>query len=282
MYSTWNNIYNIFNPVAFNIFGLEIHWYGIAYVLSLLISLYIAKVFIKKDAQRFPISNKNLESFFIWVEIGVILGARIGYIAIYEPNSMYYFLHPWQIFNPFDIEGHFVGIRGMSYHGALVGFLIASIAFAYKKKQNFLLYMDLVAISVPLGYVFGRIGNFLNQELYGRIVPSTSVWGQKIGILVNGELRYPSQLIEAFLEGLVVFIVVLIAKKLFKTRGLLIVVYAITYGVMRFIAEFYREPDPQMGYYFGNLSMGQILSLVMIVFALGILAYIKKNKNAQN
>ncbi|PAF54158.1 prolipoprotein diacylglyceryl transferase [Helicobacter sp. 13S00482-2] len=282
MYSAWNNIYSIFNPVAFKIFGLEIHWYGIAYVLSLLVSLYIAKTFIKKDPKRFPISNKNLESFFIWVEIGVILGARVGYIFIYEPNSMYYFLHPWQIFNPFDTQGNFVGIRGMSYHGALVGFLIASIAFAYRKKQNFLLYMDLVAISIPLGYVFGRIGNFLNQELYGRVIPSGSIWGEKIGILVDGELRYPSQLIEAFLEGLIVFVSVLIAKKLLKTQGLLIVVYAITYGIMRFIAEFYREPDPQMGYYFGDLSMGQILSIVMIFLSLGILIYIKKNKNVQN
>lgn len=282
MYSSWNNIYNIFNPVAFNLFGLQVHWYGIAYVLSLLISLYIAKRFIKNNPERFPISAKNLESFFIWVEIGVILGARIGYIAIYEPNSMHYFLHPWEIFNPFDTEGNFVGIRGMSYHGALIGFLLASILFAYRKKQNFLLYMDLVAVSVPLGYVFGRIGNFLNQELYGRVVPASSIWGQKIGILVDGELRYPSQLIEAFLEGLVVFIIVLVAKKLFKTQGLLIVVYGISYGIMRFIAEFWREPDVQMGYYFGHLSMGQILSLVMIVFSLGLLIYIKSKKNAQN
>lgn len=282
MYSSWNNIYNIFNPVAFNIFGLQVHWYGIAYVLSLLVSLYIAKQFIKNNPKRFPISMKNLESFFIWVEIGVILGARIGYIAIYEPNSMYYFLHPWEIFNPFDAEGNFIGIRGMSYHGALVGFLLSSILFAYRKKQNFLLYMDLVAVSVPLGYVFGRIGNFLNQELYGRVVPAGSIWGQKIGILVDGQLRYPSQLIEAFLEGLVVFIIVLVAKRLFKTQGLLIVVYGISYGIMRFIAEFWREPDIQMGYYFGHLSMGQILSLVMILISLGLLIYIKSNKNAQN
>lgn len=280
MYSWWNDIYSAFNPVAFSIFGISVHWYGIAYVLSLLTALYIAKWTIKHDSKRFPISKTNLESYFLWVEIGVILGARIGYIAIYEPDNLYYFTHPWEIFNPFDIQGQFVGIRGMSYHGALIGFLIASIIFAYKKHQNFLLYLDLVAISVPLGYVFGRIGNFLNQELYGRPVPTGDIFGEKIGILVNGVLRYPSQLIEAFLEGIVVFIIVLIAKKIFKTQGMLIVTYGIAYGCMRFIAEFYREPDPQMGYYAFNLSMGQILSIVMIIASLFILAYIKSKKNA--
>lgn len=278
MYSKWNEIYNVFNPVAFNIFGISVHWYGIAYVLSLLLALYIAKFFVKKDPTRFPISNKNLDIYFLWVEIGVILGARIGYIAIYDPNSLYYFTHPWQIFNPFDTQGNFIGIRGMSYHGALIGFLAASILFSHKKHQNFLLYMDLVAISVPLGYVFGRIGNFFNQELYGRVVQTDDTFGQKIGILVDGLIRYPSQLIEALLEGIVVFILVLIAKKIFKTRGILIVVYGISYGCMRFIAEFWREADPQMGYYSLGLSMGQILSLLMIVLSLGLLAYIIKNK----
>ncbi|PAF45231.1 prolipoprotein diacylglyceryl transferase [Helicobacter sp. 11S02596-1] len=282
MYSQWNQIYSAFNPVAFEIFGISVHWYGIAYVLSLLVALYMAKRVIKKDPKRFPISNKNLESYFIWVEIGVILGARIGYIAIYDPHSLYYFTHPWQIFNPFDAQGDFVGIRGMSYHGALVGFLVASILFAYKKHQNFLLYMDLVAISVPLGYVFGRIGNFLNQELYGRPVPADAVWGQKIGILVGGVLRYPSQLIEAFLEGIVVFIIVMIAKKMLKTQGMLIVVYGISYAFMRFVAEFWRESDPQMGHYIFGLSMGQILSVVMMGVSLGLLFYIKKQKGQKN
>lgn len=278
MYSRWNEIYSVFDPVALNIFGISIHWYGIAYVLSLLLALYIAKYFIKKDPKRFDISNKNLDIYFLWVEIGVILGARIGYIIIYDPNSLYYLTRPWQIFNPFDAYGNFVGIRGMSYHGALIGFLIASVLFSYKKRQSFLLYMDLVAISVPLSYVFGRIGNFLNQELYGRIVPADDIWGQKIGILVGGLLRYPSQLIEALLEGVVVFIFVFTAKKIFKTQGMLIVAYGFSYGCMRFIAEFWREADAQMGYYSLGLSMGQILSLLMIVLSFGLLGYIKINK----
>lgn len=278
MYSRWNEIYSVFDPIALNIFGISIHWYGIAYVLSLLLALYIAKYFIKKYPKRFDISNKNLDIYFLWVEIGVILGARIGYIIIYDPNSLYYLTRPWQIFNPFDAYGNFVGIRGMSYHGALIGFLIASVLFSYKKRQSFLLYMDLVAISVPLSYVFGRIGNFLNQELYGRIVPADDIWGQKIGILVGGLLRYPSQLIEALLEGVVVFIFVFIAKKIFKTQGMLIVAYGFSYGCMRFIAEFWREADAQMGYYSLGLSMGQILSLLMIVLSFGLLGYIKINK----
>ncbi|PAF51243.1 prolipoprotein diacylglyceryl transferase [Helicobacter sp. 13S00477-4] len=279
MYSVWNEIYTKFNPVAFEIFGIQVHWYGIAYVLSLLVALYAAKKFIKNDPKRFPISNKNLESYFIWVEIGVILGARIGYIIIYEPDTLYYLIYPWQIFNPFDTQGNFIGIRGMSYHGALIGFLIASILFSYKKKEKLLVYMDLVALSVPVGYIFGRIGNFLNQELYGRPVPENDILGQKIGILVNHVLRYPSQLIEAFLEGVIVFIIVWFGKKIFKTQGILIVIYGISYGLMRFIAEFWREPDPQMGYYLFHLSMGQILSIAMIILSFILLLYIKKSEN---
>ena len=111
------------NPVAFSLFGLNVHWYGIMYVLALLVALWMAKFFVKKD--KLPISNSLLDSYFFWVEIGVILGARLGYILIYDPNTLYYLTQPWQIFNPF-INGEFVGIRGMSYHGAVVGFIIAT------------------------------------------------------------------------------------------------------------------------------------------------------------
>jgi len=116
----WNHIYEHFSPIAFSLFGINVHWYGIMYVLALLSALYTAKWIVKKD--QLPISQSELDNYFIWVEIGVILGARLGYIIFYDPHTSFYFTHPWQIFNPF-MDGKFVGISGMSYHGAVIGFL---------------------------------------------------------------------------------------------------------------------------------------------------------------
>ena len=130
----WSHIYEHFDPIAFYIFGFPVHWYGIMYVLALLGALVFASWLVKHG--RLPISKNELESYFVWVEIGVILGARIGYILFYDAHTGYYLSHPWQIFNPF-LDGTFVGIRGMSYHGALIGFLIASYLYAKRHKKNF-------------------------------------------------------------------------------------------------------------------------------------------------
>lgn len=260
--SWWNTIYSHFDPVAFEIFGLKVHWYGIMYVLALLVGLFMAKYFVKKD--NIPFSDKILESYFLWVEIGVILGARIGYILIYSGEQWYYISQPWQIFNPF-YNGEFVGIRGMSYHGAVIGFLIATFIFCRKFNTNGWLLLDLVALSVPLGYFFGRVGNFLNQELIGR--PTDGFWGIEVG----GILRHPSQLYEALLEGIVIFIILFFYRKYKKFDGELIAIYALLYPIMRFISEFYREPDADIGFLFMGLSMGQILSIIM--FFAGIFIY---------
>ncbi len=270
--NTWNLIYSHFDPVALHIFGLSLHWYGIAYVSALLITFYMAKYFVAKNQNQFPINTKMLEIFFIYAEIGVILGARLGYILIYDPNTSYYLTHPWQIFNPFDSQGSFIGIRGMSYHGAIIGFLIASLIFAKIYKLSFLMLLDLIALSVPLGYVFGRIGNFLNQELFGRPIPEGSPW-ECVGIMVDSTLRYPSQLIEAFLEGIVVFLCLLYIKTKKPANGILIASYGLLYSLARFIAEYFREPDSQMGVFIFGLSMGQILSIIMIVVSISILIY---------
>ena len=267
----WNHIYDHFDPIAFTIGPFKVHWYGIMYVLALLTALYAAKLYVKKD--RYPIDDKTLESFFIYVEIGVILGARLGYILFYDPHTGYYLTHPWQIFNPFH-GGTFTGISGMSYHGAVIGFVIATWIFVKRTKTSFWMWMDLVALSVPVGYVFGRIGNFLNQELVGR---ATDVpWG----IYVNGTLRHPSQLYEAFLEGVLVAIILFFYRKRQRFEGELIALYAILYGTARFIAEFWREPDIQLGYICcGWVTMGQLLSLAMV--AAGAIGYILLAKRAK-
>lgn len=260
-YSAWNRIYDHLNPIAFEIFGVNVHWYGIMYVGAMLLALLIAKAFVKYHNKRFPITQENLDSFFIWAEIGVILGGRLGYILVYSPQRWEYLAQPWQMFNPY-FNGVFVGISGFSYHGAMFGFLLASLLFCSIKKQSFWVFMDLSAISIPLGYVFGRLGNFFNHELFGRVVGDDSL-GRSIGILVKGELRYPSQLFEAFAEGIVVFMLLLLVLRYVKKPGSLIVAYGFFYAIARFVCEYYREADVQLGYYAFGLSMGQILSCVM-------------------
>lgn len=255
----WQHIYEHFDPVAFSLFGFKLHWYGLMYVLALLIALWAGAYFVKKD--RLDISKSELESYFFWAEIGVILGARLGYVFIYSTTPLYYLSQPWQIFNPF-VNGEFVGISGMSYHGAVLGFLLATYLFCKKYKKNIWLFLDLGAISIPLGYIFGRVGNFLNQELVGRATDLP--WG----IYVDGVLRHPSQLYEAVLEGLVIFIIIFTYKKRKKFQGELICLYAILYTLARFVCEYFRQPDPQLGFLIFGLSMGQILSIFMFFFAL--------------
>jgi phosphatidylglycerol---prolipoprotein diacylglyceryl transferase len=272
----WNHIYEHMNPVAFSIFGLPVHWYGLMYVLALVAALYGAKWYVKYD--KIPIETATLDAYFIWVEIGVILGARLGYILFYDPHTMYYLTHPWQIFNPYQ-DGAFVGIRGMSYHGAVIGFFIASYLFSRRKRVSFGLLMDIVAVAVPLGYIFGRIGNFLNQGLVGRVTDVP--WG----IYVHGALRHPSQLYEAVLEGVVVFAVIWFYRRYKRFDGELILLYGFAYGAMRFTAEFWRQPDPQLGFICcGWLTMGQLLSALMMLAAVVIwpllYAKAKRRKNA--
>ena len=271
-----NDIYSHFDPVAFSVFGLKVHWYGLCYVAALLVALVVAKYFVKRD--KLGISSKMLDNYFIWVELGVILGARLGYIIIYDDFTSYYLLHPWQIFNPFGANGEFVGIRGMSYHGAVVGFIIATLWFAKKYKQNLCAYLDLCAISVPLGYFFGRVGNFLNQELIGRV---TSLESTPWAILVDGVPRHPSQLYEAILEGLVVFVLLYIYRKYKRRDGELIALYAIFYTFARFVCEFFRAPDSNLGFIIAGLSMGQILSILMFIAGAWLLVYLRKNTKNQ-
>lgn len=266
----WNHIYTHFNPVAFNLGPIAVHWYGIMYMLALLSALYAAKWLVRYD--KLPFSNDILDSYFIWIEIGIIIGARVGYILFYDSHVEYYLSHPWQMFNPF-LDGTFVGIRGMSYHGAIVGFLLGTWFFSLKKKMRIWGLLDLVALSVPIGYIFGRIGNFLNQELVGRYTEVS--WG----IYVDGVLRHPSQLYEAVLEGLVIFILLFWYRKHQRFEGELIALYGLLYSIARFVAEFYREPDFQIGFVYGEwMTKGQALSLIMVAGSLLLYKIIQKRQ----
>ena len=270
----WNHIYSNFNPVAFSLFEINVHWYGIMYALALLTAIYTAHWIIKND--NLDISKDTLDSYIWWVELGVILGARIGYIVFYDPNTTYYLTHPWQIFNPFGEDGSFIGISGMSYHGAVIGFIVASYLFCKKYKISFLFITDIAVIAISFGYIFGRIGNFLNKELVGRVTEVP--WG----IYVDGILRHPSALYEALLEGLVIFVVLFVLRTKKQFDGQIAVLYLILYSVMRIISELFRQPDVQLGFLLGTewLTMGILISssfsIICIIFYYFLLKKEKK------
>ena len=263
----WNDIYSNFDPIAFSLGSIKVHWYGIMYVTALLVGIFVAKWLVKKD--NLSVSQDILDNYIIWIEIGVIVGARVGYLAFYQPNFSQYLLEPWQMFNPMQ-NGEFVGISGMSFHGAVLGFLAGSTLFAWRHKINQWFMLDIAAVAIPAGYFFGRVGNFVNQELVGR---QTDVsWG----ILVDGILRHPSQLYEAFTEGIIVFIIMYTIRKRKTFHGQLISIYLILYGIARFSAEMYRAPDPQIGYVYSDwMTKGQQFSLIMIVSGIALYFFMK-------
>ncbi len=204
-----------------------------------------------------------------------MIGGRLGYVIFY--NLKYYIAHPIEIILPFSLTNgfHFTGIAGMSYHGGLIGVLLATIIFCYRNKINLWRFADLLVPAVPLGYTFGRLGNFINGELYGRV--TTMPWGMYFPLDSTRQLRHPSQLYEAFFEGLFLFFVLWSMRKKKLFEGFLLSLYLIGYGLVRFLIEFVREPDPQLGVIVGSLTMGQILCLSMILGGIGIF-YIRKGK----
>ena len=255
----WQNIYSHFDPVAFNLGTIKVHWYGIMYAAALISAIFIAKWIIKKD--NIPIDQDLFDSYIWWSEIGVILGARLGFVLFYDTNTMYYLTHPWQIFNPY-IDGVYTGISGMSYHGAIIGFAISSFLFCRKHKISFWFLADIAVLGISGAYVLGRIGNFFNQELIGRVTDVP--WG----IYVDEVLRHPSQIYEAILEGVVIFAILFWYRKRKSFNGELALIYGITYSIARIIAEFYRQPDVQLGFLYGEwLTMGMLISGIFAIIS---------------
>jgi phosphatidylglycerol:prolipoprotein diacylglycerol transferase len=206
----------------------------------------------------------------LWTILGLIVGARLGYVLFY--NFSYYLSHPLEILLPFEFSGgiRFVGISGMSYHGGAIGVLLATLIFCRKRAISFWNILELFSPAVPLGYTFGRIGNFINGELYGR---RTDVpWGMYFPLDSLHQLRHPSQLYEAFFEGLVLFAILWSIRRRSPFDGFLFAAYLFGYGFVRFFIEFFREPDVQLGLIFGGVfTMGQALCLLMM--AAGVLIY---------
>ena len=250
---------NNFDPVAFQIMAFEIRWYSLAYILGIVIGwLLCKKIFIQKTD-----IYQKFDDFVTYLIIGIILGGRLGYIIFY--NFDYYTTNIFDIFKVWQ--------GGMSFHGGLLGIIIASILFAKKNNQDAFLYMDQVALVAPIGIFFGRIANFINSELYG--IPADVSWSV-IFIQIDNLSRHPSQLYEAVLEGVILFIILIYFRKkdYLKKPGLISGLFLIFYSIFRFFVEFFRVPDEHLGYLIFDLSMGQVISVIFLMIGT-ILFYFK-------
>ena len=255
---------NNFDPVAFQIFSFEIRWYSLAYIIGILLGWVLSKKIFIKNLEI----NKKFDDYISYLIIGIIVGGRLGYIVFYNFN---YYLN-----NILDIFKIWEG--GMSFHGGLIGVICASIVFAKKNKQDYFLYTDVVALAAPIGIFFGRLANFVNSELYGS--PTEVPWAVTF-VQVDNLSRHPSQLYEAVLEGIILFLILIYFRKknYLEKPGLISALFLILYSIFRFIVEFFRVPDEQLGYLILSLSMGQIISLIFIIF--GIILFYVKNENKQ-
>tara|TARA_A100001015_G_scaffold320678_1_gene447961 strand:+ start:793 stop:1578 length:786 start_codon:yes stop_codon:yes gene_type:complete len=246
------------NPTILNIGPLQLQWYGLMYIIGIIAGTQ----FCKKYLLKLGFKSEEVYDLVSYIVLGMLLGGRIGYVLFY--NLSFY------ISNPLKIIAIWEG--GMSYHGGAIGCALAIIWASKKYKKNVLSLLDLMGIGSTFGLFFGRIGNFINGELYGR--PTNSWVGM---IFPNGGNipRHPSQLYESFLEGFVLFWILFFVLRYFKLNpGYLFCLYVGFYGLFRFIIEYFREPDTHLGFIIGKLSMGQCLSSIMILFALSLSHYL--------
>jgi len=254
---------NNFDPVAIQIFSLEIRWYSLAYIFGILLGWIYCKKKLIKDRHIINL----FDDFITYIIIGIILGGRLGYALFY--NLGHYLENPVEILMVWN--------GGMSFHGGLIGVVIASKLFSKKHELNQFIFLDLVALSAPIGIFFGRIANFINSELYGRAADFP--WSVEF-VLIDNIRRHPSQLYEAFFEGIILFFILqyFFRKDYLKKPGKISALFLIFYSLFRFLTEFFRSPDPQIGYLILNLTLGQLISVLFLIVVI-FLFFIKKNEN---
>ena len=256
---------NNFDPVAIQIFTLEIRWYSLAYIIGILFGWILSKKVFISDSNL----KDKIDDFITFLILGIIIGGRLGYVFFY--NFEYYFNNPADIFKIWQ--------GGMSFHGGLIGVIIASIWFSKKNNQNVFDYLDIVSLVAPIGIFCGRLANFINSELYG--IETNMPWAVKF-VQVDNLFRHPSQLYEAIFEGVILFLILIYFRKkgFMKIPGFISGLFLIFYSIFRFLIEFYRAPDEQLGYLFFSLTMGQIISFIFLMIGIYLIIYkyeIKKN-----
>ena len=262
---------NNLSPILIDLGIIKIHWYSLAYIFGILIGWWYGRFLIKKKVRFIDQQNyiKNFDDLISYIIIGVIVGGRLGYVIFY--NSSYFIEQPIEILKLWE--------GGMSFHGGLIGVIISTYIFSNLKEINYKIYFDVICCVAPIGIFLGRVANFINSELYG--TPTEKPWGI-IFPKIDNLTRHPSQLYEAFLEGIVLFILVnfLFLKKNLnfgKTSFLFLVLY----GIFRIIAEQFREPDKHIGYIFNFISLGSLLSIAMIIFAFIFVSKINPNEKSK-
>jgi len=299
--------------------GLPFRWYGLMYLIAFVVAYQLVKIQVKQ--RGLEVQRDDVLNLFFWGIVGLLVGARLFAVTIYDPTG-YYLRHPLQILIPIARVGgrlRFVGISGMSYHGGLLGTIVASIIYLRVKRFPVLGWGDVIVTGAAGGYTFGRLGNFINGELYGRITtvpwgmvfpgapqyPTDTPWVQefaaRIGMDLSGQgmvnlPRHPSQLYEAFFEGVVLWAILwFIFRKRRSFKGQLIAIYIIGYGVARFLIEYVREPDvelgfpiylvplenPELHFSFLNLTTGQILNAIMIAIGIGCYFWFRRRAIAE-
>jgi len=254
------------DPIALQIGPIAIRWYSLAYIAGILFTMFFLK---KQNEKRHLMSNEAYDSWLMWAVFSIILGGRVGYVLFY--NTAFFIENPLEIFA--------VWHGGMSFHGGLCGAILGMWIFCRKYKIEFLSFMDTLAIAAPIGLFFGRIANFINMELYGR--PTGSSFGVIFLSAEDNLPRHPSQLYEATLEGLLLFLILFLLSKFTKAqnyKGLLSGLFLALYGSFRILIENFREPDPQIGLLFFDATMGQILSMPLILTGIFLLF---KSKSTQ-
>ncbi len=257
----WQHIPENINPVIFTIGGFKLQYYGLMYVVAFVLTYFLVLYRLKRE-EGFEVTVDQVQALMTYMLLGVIVGGRVGYVLFY--NLPYYLRHPLEIILPFTFSNgiKFTGITGMSFHGGLICVILFAWLYTRKADLNFLSMTDLFIPAIPLGYTFGRIGNFINGELYGRV---TSVpFGMYFPLASGDALRHPSQLYEAFFEGIFLFSLLWILRKRTRTHGAMLTLYLIGYGSVRFFIEYFREPDAHLGFVFLSFSMGQILCMLMV------------------
>jgi phosphatidylglycerol---prolipoprotein diacylglyceryl transferase len=261
-----------FDPVLIDLGFLQIRWYSISYILGIILgwmyAIKIIKQVLKNEHGHQPIRISDFDDCIIYLVIGIVVGGRAGYVIFY--NLDYY------IQNYFDIFKIWEG--GMSFHGGLIGVIAGIFLFSKKTKVNFFKFSDIICCVAPIGIFLGRISNFINGELYGKI--STLPWA--VIFPSGGNLaRHPSQIYEALLEGLILFVIInflAIKKKLLLQTSFISGVFLISYSILRIFSEFFREPDVHLGYFFNYFSLGTLLSLATLLAGLIIIFFIKRNE----
>jgi len=265
----------VFDPVAFAIGPFVVRWYALAYISGIVLGWIYARALIKNDKLwngAAPISLLQIDDFILWVTIGIIVGGRTGYVLFYNP--MFFMQHPAEIFELWK--------GGMSFHGGFLGCVAAVMLFAWRNNTSILSLGDITTAVGPIGLFLGRIANFINSELWGRAADPALPWAM---VFPNGGPipRHPSQLYEATLEGIVLFTIlaVMIRMGALKRPGLILGSFITIYGIARIIGEFFREPDPQLGFLWGGLTMGMLLSVPMIIAGAIIILAAKRRKAAE-